>query len=305
MQLLDEIIQGAIDEETSLPVLLRKCLLLSHQLKNEKLKLWAESELNGYPDAELLPKYRICRIVAKGAFYGPGGAALNDQPLAPASLEKDFRHWAETAYLTQPIAAYDTGKDARGVVNGGNIEWPPNLVAHVSEHFFPGWNMVRAHQVLPGSLFAALMDTVRNRILQLALELKDELGQDNLELTEIPRGRVDQSVINNIYGGNIVIAAQAENFAQISTVNVALGDRLQLEAALKSLGLDGSAIAKLEIAMKEDAEKDGGTPTLGPRTLGWIKDAASYTAKEGLKVGFEIAKKTATKWIMQHYGLDI
>ena len=57
---------------------------------------------------------------------------------------------------------------------------------------------------------------------------------------------MDQSVINNIYGGNIIIAAQAENFAQISTVNVAPGDKLQLELALKSLGLDDSAIGELE-----------------------------------------------------------
>jgi len=39
MQLLDEIIQGAVDDKTSLSVLLRKCLLLAHQLKNEKLKV--------------------------------------------------------------------------------------------------------------------------------------------------------------------------------------------------------------------------------------------------------------------------
>ncbi|EGP07071.1 hypothetical protein CSIRO_3301 [Bradyrhizobiaceae bacterium SG-6C] len=34
-------------------------------------------------------------------------------------------------------------------------------------------------------------------------------------------------------------------------------------------------------------------------------DAGSYVSKEGLKVGFEVAKKTVTKWVMQHCGFDI
>jgi hypothetical protein len=47
MQLIDEIIELAVDDRTSLSVLLRKCLVLSHRLKNERLKAWAEKELDG------------------------------------------------------------------------------------------------------------------------------------------------------------------------------------------------------------------------------------------------------------------
>ena len=48
MQLLDEIIEDAVNDKVNLSVLLRKCLVLAHQLKNDKLKAWAEYELNGY-----------------------------------------------------------------------------------------------------------------------------------------------------------------------------------------------------------------------------------------------------------------
>jgi hypothetical protein len=56
IKLLDEIVDLAVDDQTSLTVLLRKCLVLSHRLKNERLKVWAEKELDGYADDDVLPE---------------------------------------------------------------------------------------------------------------------------------------------------------------------------------------------------------------------------------------------------------
>jgi hypothetical protein len=44
---------------------------------------------------------------------------------------------------------------------------------------------------------------------------------------------------------------------------------------------------------------------VGEKTKKWLENIGTYLAKEGLKAGVEVAKKTATKWIMQHYGFDI
>ena len=46
--LLDDIIELATDDKQPITVLLRKCLILASQLKNERLKAWANKELNGY-----------------------------------------------------------------------------------------------------------------------------------------------------------------------------------------------------------------------------------------------------------------
>jgi hypothetical protein len=128
MKLLDEIIEGAVDDKIPLPSLLRKCLLLAHQLKNGKLRAWAEYELNGYQDEASLPEYRKVRIRALGNFLGFGGSSLKGAQLAATNMDEDHRHWAEMAPLMQPIAAYDTGKDAEGRANSGRMPWPPELV---------------------------------------------------------------------------------------------------------------------------------------------------------------------------------
>jgi hypothetical protein len=84
MKMLDDIVDGAVDDKVSLATLLRKCLVLADKLKNNKLKRWVLSELNGYESQDALPEYRILNINAVGLVLGPFGSAIKDQPI-PAS----------------------------------------------------------------------------------------------------------------------------------------------------------------------------------------------------------------------------
>ncbi len=43
--LLDEIIALAIDDRQPITTLLRKCVVLAHQIKNDRLKRWAERRI--------------------------------------------------------------------------------------------------------------------------------------------------------------------------------------------------------------------------------------------------------------------
>src|ERR1039457_6980696 len=106
MQLLDEIIDLAAREKGSVATLLRKCMVLAHTLKNDRLKAWAENELNDYTEDEV-PEYRTSAAQAKGFFVGSFGAQINDQPLPPAVLEERHRHFAESVVLRQTVASYE------------------------------------------------------------------------------------------------------------------------------------------------------------------------------------------------------
>ena len=51
-------------------MLLRKCLVLGHQLKNDRLKVRVESRLNGYPDQDSLSDCRKVSALAKRLHSG-------------------------------------------------------------------------------------------------------------------------------------------------------------------------------------------------------------------------------------------
>ena len=114
MEVLDEIVDLAVDNSGPLSVLLRNCLLLAHTLKNQRFQTWAEKELDGYDETDELPEYRRVRVIAKGHFLGLI-AQINDQPLPASVLEPEHRHFATEALLMQPIAAYDMEVGEKGI----------------------------------------------------------------------------------------------------------------------------------------------------------------------------------------------
>jgi hypothetical protein len=91
--LLDDIIILATDDKQSITTLLRKCLILASQLKNERLKAGANQELNGYDDPETVPEYRKMPAQAKDNFSGGFGAYIGDRNIPPAAMDASHR-WA-------------------------------------------------------------------------------------------------------------------------------------------------------------------------------------------------------------------
>ena len=109
--------------------------------------------------------------------------------------------------------------------------------------------------------------------------------------------------MNNIFNGNVLIANNIEYTNQVIKQDVTVGDFSSLSHALKQLGVTEEGI----LLLKQDLEADGPVHGKGPGAMAsdWVSDIGKYIGKEGLKVGVEVAKKAAIKWIMQHCGLDI
>jgi hypothetical protein len=78
-------------------------------------------------------------------------------------------------------------------------------------------------------------------------------------LRKVPPATVENSVVNHIYGGNILIASHAENVSQIAHTTVAVGDTAALKKALKLLGITDKGIKQLESDIEAD-QKNGAQP---------------------------------------------
>lgn len=297
MVLLDEIIQSATDSTVPIGTLLRKCLVLEQTFHNEKFKAWLNNELDGYELEDDLPTYRTFNAVSYGYFVGPRGSQIDNQPLSLHVMDEADRVRMNRCPLCQPASSYeraDQSKDAQ-------LPWNPTLTVKYQSRFFNGWALNRAWQLIPGSVLVGLIETVRNRVLRFALELKDQLGPSTPDIENIPSAIIDRSVVNHIYGGNITIAGHAAHYSQISQTNIIEGDTESLQIALKNLGITDEGLAALRSGIANDKEAD--QATVGPRTKQWLADIGKYLGKKGLETGFEVVKQAATKWILQHYGL--
>jgi hypothetical protein len=299
--LLDDIINLAIDGKQPLSDILRKVLLLGHELKNDQLKAWANQELNGYNQRDGVPEYRIIPAQAKGNFLGPFQAQYRGHIIPSVALKEQHREFAETVYLAQSVSAYeDISKDPR---SGGTLtfNWPSNLVVLYQDKLMHnGFICHSAWQEIPVSALIELLDSVRNRTLNMALQLKDELGTSYSDLRKAKSQETETNIHSIIFqntGGNTTVAFGNVNASGQGQTLIAVGDRGALDAVLIKAGLGKPQLDALTDAIKVDGVKPGN------KVMGWIKENASKVLTGGVNVGTKIGSEILTTWIKQHYGL--
>jgi len=303
--LLDDITNLAIDGEQPLPDILRKCLLLGHELKNDQLKTWANQELNGYESGQDVPEYRIIPASAKGNFIGPFHAQYNSHVIPSVALEKNHREFAERVYLRQSVSAYvDVLKARDANPTGGSISfpWNANMIVYYQDKLMEGGFICHAAwQEISAGALAEVLDTVRNRTLNMALQIKDELGSSYTNLRNIESGETAtkiQSIIFQNTGGNTTVAfGQAKVDASQHQIVITVGDRQALDEALTGAGLEKQDLDTLTEAIEGDGDKPGN------KVHEWIKKNASKVLSGGVKVGTHIGQEILTAWIKAHYGI--
>jgi hypothetical protein len=305
MKLVDEIINLAVDHKEPLADVLRKCVVLAYRLKNDNLKKWVQHELDGYSGDDQVPDYRQIHAGAKGHLLGPFGGSLNNQPIPPSILDPDLQCFATTLSLRQPVASYEATVN-QGGDKSIRMEWPADLTLMYQEKIIDGWALNRAWQEIPRSSLVGLVETVRNRVLKFALEIKDELDSASENVNALQPAKVDQMVINNIYGGHNIISTTARDIMQFGNIEIQRGDFLALQDALSKVGLNQEAVESLKKALDSDAAEQGGEPqsTFGQRVTNWLKNIGGRLATGGMNLGGAVLKAEITKWISQYLGLS-
>jgi len=120
MTLLEEIQAGAVDANTDLPTLLRKCRILAARLKNEDFKKWVQHELDGYPSDATLPDYRKLHCQSFGHFAGPFGSGIRNAPIPLMCIPEQFRNLVSTVEFHDGISALQNLGDIGNIASGGS-----------------------------------------------------------------------------------------------------------------------------------------------------------------------------------------
>ena len=156
-----------------------------------------------------------------------------------------------------------------------------------------------AYQEIPKSAIVQMLDTVRNRVLSMALELKEQIGETDNDLKRIDPSaarKVAQTIVNNIYGGQLIVATE-QSTVTVQQQNISKGDWNHLEQALTQSGLDKAEIAELEEKVATEKTQ------MGNNVTEWIKKMGPKILISGVKVGTAVGQSLLTEYLTQYYGL--
>lgn len=257
MTLLDEVIEQASDGDAA--AMLRKLMIVAHRLGADALLAWVKAELNGYDPTSSVPDYRGPFVVTvKAHITGPFGAQA-PSTLTRAGTPDYFGRLFEVSFA-EPLAVLE-GYAASD--NGIVYPWDPLAIGlyngWIQEGrvpFIEGWGVFSAQRSVSQGTFQGIVDVVRTRALELALDLQAEYpdaGEKDGPTVDNPDVRAAvTTIVNNIYGP-VTGLAQGHNVTQKVRVNA--GD---LGGALDSARrfLDDQGLEQLRAVLVHDGDNE-------------------------------------------------
>ena len=302
MKLLDVLIELLSTKDGSLTDALLKTKVLLHKIGHQELIGWVNSELNGYPDKEDLPQYRILPaqvlVNASNMAY-----RVTSHPVPLGHLTKKMRNAYETARMDQSLAVLEQLASKEG----GSLRAPIPMEVNglIGEGLDNGYQVEQAWCNIQQSALASIFVQVRSRLLDFILELKDEFGdidsdqeiKDKSDLIDAPR-----IFSNAIFGDNTTIIVGNNNKQKVINTNLK-GNFDALAEELKKHGVDEKDISELQICIEKDNTSEKSSENaFGSSVKGWLKNMLSKAVDTSWQIELGIASGLLTTALQNYYG---
>jgi hypothetical protein len=301
MTLLQDLIDGA-SGDAPVTSLLRKVKVVAARAGVGRLDEWVAHELNGYPEGVTLPGYRgPFNTEVRGDYSGPFNSGVKNGLVPRIGFPEDWRDsglfnisFRESIAELEELSRTDEGA-IKALWSADVVAYTNSLLMQGKVNLYDGLGLQSAWRIIPKTMVVAIIDTVRNRVLDLALTLErsnPDAGQVNAQ--PIP-ATVARNVINIITSSSPNIAVDSSNFTQ--TAMVVQGSREALDKQLTELGVPEPDIERLHEALESDGGPVNGE--LGPETSRWL----ARLLRRAESLGIESAGGVIAALISQFLGI--
>lgn len=302
INLLQDIQACAVNGDSDLETLLRKCRVLASRLQHDDFKNWVTWELDGYSDLSLVPAYRIFECQASGHFSGPLHSEMRNMPIPEATIPEQYREQLTKVKFLEGVGALKKLVDSTQSISLQRT-WPANTHILFGSHIFESMVMMQAWNSIPVSNIVGILSTVRNRILSFALEIESknpDAGEAIPSQLPVPKETVTQ-IFNQNISGNIGNVAAGSHIQQASTLNITQGNIQTLRDYLKQQGVNEEEIDHLEVAIREDGNLKGNA--FGQKVAVWMGKMIQKAASGTWKMATDVGAKLLTEALKHYYGI--
>lgn len=306
MTLLDEIIAGSTDDSVSTANLLRKVQIAASHLGAGSITAWAKGELSGYDPTQpgALPDYRSdITPPVRGHFEGPFGTSARGVLLSSAGTSDSFTNTWFKIDLFQPVSELERLANTTGE-SEPEFAWSPEAAGLYRKWGAEGrvmrmemMQLFSAAIVIPRTLLYGIVEKVRNRALDFALEMQaasPDAGSQNGPTVGDPD--ISSAVANttiNIYGHGTNVAT-GTNIRQKTKVTV--GDASALRGSAQGYGLEEAAASEFVAIVNEEQG------TAGPRFTAFVSKVRNGAISLSGNVAANVAASGLIEIANQYLG---
>jgi len=302
MKLISEIIEILSSDSGKLSDALIKTKVLLHKIGHKELVPWVNNELNGYPDRDSVPEYRVLTaVVLVNASNGAYRVTSHHIPMG--HLNEEQRVSVETARMDQSLAVLEKFIEKESGHLQAHIPMESyGLLGKGLGNYYQienAWSEISQPSVLQ------ILIQVRSRLLDFVLELNDQFPSE-LDDDEVKEriGSVDTENLFNsaIFGDNTTILVGSSNTQTVSNINLK-GDFKALAKTLENNGVSNLDITALKDAIDEDSSIiNVDSKEFGPAVKSWLKTMLSKAVETSWNIELGVASSLLASALNNYYG---
>lgn len=294
--LVEQLQEEALDSTKPITDLLRKALVVAKKLSIEDFEKWVTAELNGYNVTKIEPpEYR--KVAGEIKAYNP----YNNFHMPIIVEDTKVASVLQCRYLLFPISVM------QGFLDDKTRNSDTLLVSfnHEAEKYLcDGANWVKPKLYISVKSIAAIVDNVRNTVLQWALKLEQEgIIGEGMSFSEKEKEKALASPTVHIAGNFQGILGSVNNGTVMQNLNMTVKkeDFGSLSDFLSSNGISKEDLSKLQKAIKADSIPESESK-FGERVSGWIGDMIKKAASGVWQIGISTASNILPAAIKAYYG---
>ena len=250
---------------------------------------WVNFELNGYPDRDSVPEYRI--LPAQVLVNASNGAyRIISHHIPMGHLEDKDREVIETIRMDRSLAVLEevTEKDSGGLQR----HIPMELYGLLGKGLDNGYQIESAWSKIDRTSVLQMLTQVRSRLLDFVLEMNEQFPSElNKDQVKERISSVDtENLFNNaIFGDNTTILVGSSNSQNVSNVSIK-GDFGALAEILEKNGVSESDISSLKDAIEQDSSRaNSESKEFGPAVKSWLQMMLSKAVEASWNVELGVA----------------
>jgi hypothetical protein len=322
-----QLMHDVADQSQPLSSVLLRARLLAKELRSAELNEWVKLELNGYPNRDRLPDYRIIYPRFFGHFHGSFGAATKNVPLSTMYFPDDIRDLIAQHRMSDNVAAIE--QLAASDTEVYNNPQPFYVVEAFREYGeqISNQSLNHVNAVFFKPVIVGILHTVRSRFLEFLIQLSEEfpdLEKDDSALAKVPAPEVTRATQNMILNGCTIIHDGNKSMGDIYNAGQAgaMGpgahahditfqqlwnsaskdlDLSQLASELRALSprlTEAATAPEHKIAIGNvEAAADAADAGDGPKALQYLKTAGQWTFDTATKIGIGLSIAAAKSYL--------